>query len=114
MKKVYLIAVIFAIIAGVATYMFATEIDKKTTFKDAKIGVLSVVSSPIFKNFLEEENSYNKLIEEYCQKQNFEFIDMREKMEEIDKEKGAFHMDNIHPNSNGYKYYAKRLFGYEN
>ena len=32
MKKVYLIAVIFAIIAGVATYMFATEIDKKTTF----------------------------------------------------------------------------------
>ena len=75
----------------------------KTTFKDAKIGVLSVVSSPIFK----------KLIEEYCQKQNFEFIDMREKMEEIDKEKGAFHMDNIHPNSNGYKYYAKRLFGYE-
>lgn len=86
----------------------------KTTFKDAKIGVLSVVSSPIFKNFLEEETSYNKLIEEYCQKQNFEFIDMREKMEEIDKEKGAFHMDNIHPNSNGYKYYAKRLFGYEN
>lgn len=59
----------------------------KTTFKDAKIGVLSVVSSPIFKNFLEEENSYNKLIEEYCQKQNFEFIDMREKWKKSIKKK---------------------------
>ena len=29
MKKVYLIAVIVAIIAGVATYMFATEINSK-------------------------------------------------------------------------------------
>ncbi len=35
MKKVYLIAVIVAIIAGFATYMFANEIDKKTTIKDA-------------------------------------------------------------------------------
>lgn len=35
MKKVYLIAVIFALIAGFATYFFATEIDKKTTIKDA-------------------------------------------------------------------------------
>ena len=43
-----------------------------------------------------------------------ELIDSYLQMEEIDKEKGAFHMDNIHPNSNGYKYYAKRLFGYEN
>lgn len=36
MKKVYLIAVVFALIAGFATYMFANEIDKKTTIKDAK------------------------------------------------------------------------------
>lgn len=36
MKKVYLIAVIFALIAGFATYMFAKEIDKKTTIKDAE------------------------------------------------------------------------------
>ena len=35
MKKVYLIAVVVAIIAGFATYMFASEIDKKTTIKDA-------------------------------------------------------------------------------
>ncbi|MGN1420157.1 MAG: Flp pilus assembly protein CpaB [Eubacterium sp.] len=35
MKKVYLIAVIFALIAGFATYMFASEIDKKSTIKDA-------------------------------------------------------------------------------
>lgn len=35
MKKVYLVAVVFALIAAFATYMFATEIDKKTTIKDA-------------------------------------------------------------------------------
>jgi Flp pilus assembly protein CpaB len=35
MKKVYLIAVIVAVIAGFATYMFANELDKKTTIKDA-------------------------------------------------------------------------------
>lgn len=35
MKKVYLIAVVFALIAGFATYMFASEINKKTTIKDA-------------------------------------------------------------------------------
>ncbi|MDD6727602.1 MAG: Flp pilus assembly protein CpaB [Eubacteriales bacterium] len=35
MKKVYLIAVLFALIAGFATYMFASEIDKKSTIKDA-------------------------------------------------------------------------------
>ena len=37
MKKVYLIAVIVAIIAGVATYMFATGINSKTKFKDAEM-----------------------------------------------------------------------------
>ena len=35
MKKVYLIAVVFALIAGFATYFFASEITKKTTIKDA-------------------------------------------------------------------------------
>lgn len=35
MKKVYLIAVVIALIAGFATYYFATEINKKTTIKDA-------------------------------------------------------------------------------
>lgn len=37
MKKVYLIAVVIAIIAGFATYMFASEIEKKTTIKDAEM-----------------------------------------------------------------------------
>lgn len=36
MKKVYLIALIIAIIAGFATYMFASEIEEKTTIKDAE------------------------------------------------------------------------------
>lgn len=36
MKKVYLIAVVIALIAGFATYMFASEIEKKTTIKDAE------------------------------------------------------------------------------
>ena len=36
MKKVYLIAVIVAIIAGVATYMFATEINRKQNLRMQK------------------------------------------------------------------------------
>ena len=36
MKKIYLIATIFALIAGFATWLFATEIDKKTTIKDVE------------------------------------------------------------------------------
>lgn len=35
MKKVYLIAVIIALVAGFATYMFASQIEQKTTIKDA-------------------------------------------------------------------------------
>lgn len=35
MKKVYLIAVVFALVAGFATYMFAQGINEKTTIKDA-------------------------------------------------------------------------------
>lgn len=36
MKKIYLMAVIFAIIAGAATWLFATEIKKSTTIKDVE------------------------------------------------------------------------------
>ena len=50
MKKVYLIAVIFAIIAGVATYMFATEINSKTKFKDAEMVTVLVPAADIEKN----------------------------------------------------------------
>ena len=50
MKKVYLIAVIFAIIAGVATYMFATEINSKTKFKDAEMVTVLVPTADIEKN----------------------------------------------------------------
>ena len=50
MKKVYLIAVIVAIIAGVATYMFATEIDSKTKFKDAEMVTVLVPTADIEKN----------------------------------------------------------------
>ena len=34
MKRVYLIAVVFALIAGFATYLFANQINEKTTLKD--------------------------------------------------------------------------------
>ncbi|MGN0458708.1 MAG: Flp pilus assembly protein CpaB [Eubacterium sp.] len=37
MKKVYLIAVVIALIAGFATYFFASEINRKTTIKDANM-----------------------------------------------------------------------------
>ena len=47
MKKVYLIAVIVAIIAGVATYMFATEINSKTKFKDAEMVTVLVPAADI-------------------------------------------------------------------
>lgn len=50
MKKVYLIAVIVAIIAGVATYMFATEINSKTKFKDAEMVTVLVPTADIDKN----------------------------------------------------------------
>ncbi len=37
MKKVYLIAVVFALLAMFATFMFANQLDKKTTIKDTEI-----------------------------------------------------------------------------
>ena len=37
MKKVYLIAVLFALIAGFATYMFAKQIDEKTFMIRGKV-----------------------------------------------------------------------------
>lgn len=50
MKKVYLIAVIFALIAGFATYFFASEIDKKTTIKDVETVEVIVPVNDISKN----------------------------------------------------------------
>lgn len=50
MKKVYLIAVVVAIIAGFATYMFASEINKKTTIKDADTVVVYVPMQNIPQN----------------------------------------------------------------
>lgn len=47
MKKVYLIAVVFALVAGFATYFFATEITKKTTIKDADMVSVYVPSEDI-------------------------------------------------------------------
>ena len=35
MKKVYLIAIVFALIAGFATFMFASDISEKLSYKDA-------------------------------------------------------------------------------
>ena len=50
MKKVYLIAVIFAIIAGFATFMFAKNLDAKTTIKDADTKVVYVALKDIDEN----------------------------------------------------------------
>jgi hypothetical protein len=36
MKKVYLIAVIVALIAGFATFLFANELSERSSFMDAK------------------------------------------------------------------------------
>lgn len=65
MKKVYLIAVIFALIAGFATYMFAKQIDAKTTIQDAETVNVVVAVQDIAKNtkiteemLTDEENPY--------------------------------------------------------
>ncbi len=50
MKKVYLIAVVFALLAGFATYMFATQIDKKSTIKDADTVAVVIALQDIPKN----------------------------------------------------------------
>ena len=50
MKKVYLVAVIFALIAGFATFMFARELDKKTTIKDADTVQVYVAQKDIEEN----------------------------------------------------------------
>lgn len=65
MKKVYLIAVIFALLAGFATYMFAKQIDEKSTIKDADTVNVVVAVQEIPKNTIitqemldEESNPY--------------------------------------------------------
>ncbi len=50
MKKVYLIAVVFALVAGFATYLFASNIDKKSTIKDADIIAVVIAQQDIPEN----------------------------------------------------------------
>lgn len=60
MKKVYLIAVIFAIIAGFATYMFASEINEKSTIKDADTVKVLVPVNDIEKNTTVTADMYSE------------------------------------------------------
>lgn len=50
MKKVYLIAVVFALIAGFATYLFASQIQKNSSFKDADLVPVVMAVQDIPKN----------------------------------------------------------------
>ena len=50
MKKVYLIAVVFALLAGFATYMFASQIAKNSTIKDADTTAVVFALQDIPKN----------------------------------------------------------------
>jgi len=50
MKKVYLIATVVAIITGIATYLFASQIQKNTTIKDAPSSPVVVAKVNIPRN----------------------------------------------------------------
>ncbi|NLX92400.1 MAG: Flp pilus assembly protein CpaB [Clostridiales bacterium] len=50
MKKVYLIATFVAIIAGISTYLFASQIQKSTKIKDAPTSSVVVAVQPIKEN----------------------------------------------------------------
>lgn len=50
MKKVYLIATVVAIIAGIATYFFATQIQQKTKIENAPTTAVVVALVPIPEN----------------------------------------------------------------
>jgi pilus assembly protein CpaB len=52
MKKVYLIATFVAIIAGIATYFFATQIEKKQTIKDQPMSQVVVAIEAIPENIV--------------------------------------------------------------
>ncbi len=52
MKKVYITAVFIAIIAGVATYIFATQVQKSTKIKDAPMAEVVVALQDIRENSL--------------------------------------------------------------
>ena len=58
MKKVYLIAVVFALVAGFATYFFASEIDKKSTFKDAEMVTVFVPVADMDRNVTITEDMF--------------------------------------------------------
>ena len=60
MKKVYLIAVVVALIAGFATFYFATELDKKTTIKDAETITVLVPVEDIAANVKITEDMFNE------------------------------------------------------
>lgn len=60
MKKVYLIAVVVALIAGFATFYFATELDKKTTIKDAETITVLVPVADIAANVKITEDMFNE------------------------------------------------------
>ena len=55
MKKVYLIAIVFALIAGFATFMFASDISEKLSDKDAKqeVPANSTISTENFDTYFE-------------------------------------------------------------
>ena len=52
MKKVYLIAVVFALLAMFATFMFANQLDKKSSIKDANMVEVIVATEDIPSNTL--------------------------------------------------------------
>ena len=56
MKKVYLIAVVFALVAGLATYMFANNLNKKATIKDRETVNVVVALKDIPKNTMIAED----------------------------------------------------------
>ncbi|MGN0383441.1 MAG: Flp pilus assembly protein CpaB [Eubacterium sp.] len=47
MKKVYLFAVLFALLAGGATYIFAQQLQQKTSFKDANTQTVLVATQEV-------------------------------------------------------------------
>lgn len=60
MKKVYLIAVVIAIMAGFATYLFASEINDKTTIKDADVITVYIPIEDIERNTVITEEMFAK------------------------------------------------------
>ena len=66
MKKVYLVAVVFALLAMFATFMFANQLDKKTTIKDTDIVYAAAQDIPdntqITEEMIAEDAGYFKTV----------------------------------------------------